>query len=588
MILFQSQIEEHQQLAEHYRELAAKREALAAGLLTVQQQADSDLSSLKQLVGKCKEVAPSAIATLKTAVLNLFSDGDGGNDDGNQPTEPTPNPDDEKDELICLNGETGDYLLSDGSTSVEDGDEEQLKSSTLTYTQTIKNRCSACWGYEVKSKADIKAGFVNRTHLSFMGVVNLERTGREFYETVENYLDRLYYNGQSCEWASPFASPASFDDTLYPSVLNAGSRFWHGATWSLGTVLEHLEGQEYRCQIDGAVGEVGLERHHLHYVPTQLEGQHCDIDAAPLTGQHCQLTCYWENDWQLEVLNGQAWEIASPLCCLLSDAPQHNKNKSTTEAGDMAYIELVVHAQNKAIAYQRKHDGEIICVYVGFRTKAIAQSWMHFIEAVTDRVELRQALRMQGFKWELKIKGMGMKQLERLVNEPIDKAYRTEVNTAVPPTYKPQPIPQPVNPDEVGKGDIVTQLLTPSHSYRVEQVMPNGILDCTNLTTGDRLGIRPGAVTLVQKAEHPDLIACILEVGDIVEVLEPPLKGEVGTVTQFNRYNELPLMVRTPGGEFSFKRQELKFISRPERKEPEIQVPSLFAASPYSKSFVGC
>jgi hypothetical protein len=31
MILFQSQIEEHQRLAEHYRELAAQREAKAAG-----------------------------------------------------------------------------------------------------------------------------------------------------------------------------------------------------------------------------------------------------------------------------------------------------------------------------------------------------------------------------------------------------------------------------------------------------------------------------------------------------------------------------------------------------------------------------
>ncbi|MBD2033918.1 hypothetical protein H6F76_02470 [Leptolyngbya sp. FACHB-321] len=31
-------------------------------------------------------------------------------------------------------------------------------------------------------------------------------------------------------------------------------------------------------------------------------------------------------------------------------------------------------------------------------------------------------------------------------------------------------------------------------------MMPNGILDCENLTTGDRLGLRPGAVSLVQKA----------------------------------------------------------------------------------------
>ncbi len=76
MILFQAQIEEHQKLAEHYRELAAQREALAAGLLAFQQQADSDLSSLRLLVDKCKEVAPSAIASLKTAVLNLFSESD--------------------------------------------------------------------------------------------------------------------------------------------------------------------------------------------------------------------------------------------------------------------------------------------------------------------------------------------------------------------------------------------------------------------------------------------------------------------------------------------------------------------------------
>jgi hypothetical protein len=281
---------------------------------------------------------------------------------------------------------------------------------------------------------------------------------------------------------------------------------------------------------------------------------------------------------------------------LLSDAPQHNKNKGTTEAEGMAYIELVTHPENKAIAYQRKHDGEIVCVYVGFRTKAIAQSWMHFIEAITDRVDLRQAKRMQGFRWEMKVKGMSIQQIERLAKEAIDKAYRTEVNTAVPPTYKPRTIPQPVNPEEVGQGDIVTALLTPSASYKIIQVMSNGILDCENLTTGERLGLRPGAVTLVQKAETEavtdepivDPLTNILEVGDIVEVLEPPLKGEVGTVTQFNRYNELPLMVRCPGGEFSFKRHELKFITRPERKEREVTVPSIFAASSYSKSFCGC
>jgi hypothetical protein len=496
MILFQAQIQEHQKLADHYRELAAKREALVAGLLTVQQQADSDLTSLKMLVDKCKQVSPSAIVSLKSAILQLFpSDGDDGNDGGNQPTDPTPNPDDDESELLCLNGETGDFLLS---SDVDDTE-----------------------AFDPPRDCPVSSD----EHVIVSGS---ELTGQSCAINVDLY------------WAM----------TTTPD----------GSAWDFASPLA------------------------------------CLLEDAPLLGQRCQLSSYWEHDWELEPLDGQAWEIATPLCCLLSDAPQPNDDKGTNEAEKTAYIELVTHPENKAIAYQRKHDGEILCLYVGFRTKAIAQSWMHFLEAITDRVELRQTKRMQGFKWEMKVKGMSMQQIERLAKEAIDKTYRPEIGSTKPPSYTPRRIPQSVNPEEVGEGDIVTALLTPSASYKVLQVMPNGILDCTNLTTGDRLGLRPGAVTLVQKAETEavtdepivDPLTNILEVGDIVEVLEPPLKGEVGTVTQFNRYNELPLMVRCPGGEFSFKRHELKFITRPERKEREVTVPSIFAASSYSKSFCGC
>jgi hypothetical protein len=472
MILFQTQIQEHQELAQHYRKLAAQREALAAGLLTVQQQADNDLSSLKDLVDKCKEVAPSAIASLKSAILNLFSDG--GNDDGgNQPSDPTPDT---------------DPVLEQTPVTEEVEEISFIDEDCLEYDTLEGQRC----------------------HID---------------QELDFYWTTAKPEGQAWDFASPIT---------------------------------------------------------------------CLLEDASLLGQHCQLSCYWQHDWELEPLDGQAWEIASPLCCLLSDAPQPNDDKGTNEAEKTAYIELVTHPENKAIAYQRKHDSEIVCVYVGFRTKAIAQSWMHFLEAITDRVELRQTKRMQGFRWEMKVKGMSMQQIERLAKEAIDKAYRTEVDSRKPPTYTPRSIPQPVNPEEVGEGDIVTALLTPSASYKVLQVMPNGILDCTNLTTGDRLGLRPGAVTLVQKAEKSEQVPATtneeqlqLEQGDLVEVLGAPLQGQIGTITQFNRYNELPLMVRCPGGEFSFKRHELKFISRPE-KQPQQQVPSIFTASSYSKHFVGC
>ncbi len=166
MILFQAQIQEHQDLAQHYRELAANREALAAGLLAVQQQADSDLSSLKLLVDKCKEVAPGAIASLKTAVLNLFSEGDGGDDGGNQPIEPTPEPDDEP-ELLCLNGETGEALTT----------------------------------------ANLDAEYSTHPHKA-----ELNGQAYEWSSPFASHLACLLWEdapltGQTCEWASLFASP---------------------------------------------------------------------------------------------------------------------------------------------------------------------------------------------------------------------------------------------------------------------------------------------------------------------------------------------------------------------------------------------
>jgi hypothetical protein len=103
MILFQSQIAEHQQLAEHYRELAAKREALAQSFIEVQSQAQTDLGSLKALVEKCSSLGGNdAIASLKNAVIALFGSDDDGNDGGNQPTEPTPDTDPDEPELLCL------------------------------------------------------------------------------------------------------------------------------------------------------------------------------------------------------------------------------------------------------------------------------------------------------------------------------------------------------------------------------------------------------------------------------------------------------------------------------------------------------
>lgn len=268
---------------------------------------------------------------------------------------------------------------------------------------------------------------------------------------------------------------------------------------------------------------------------------------APLTGQFCAVNP--ELYWEITPPDGSSWEFASPYACLLwEDAPmleQHctispsttedNENKSTNEVEGMAYIELVRHPENEAVAYQRKHDGEIICCYIGFTAKAKAQSWQIFVEAMTDRVELRPATRMSAFKYELKVKGLSKTQIDRLASEcDVKKTYHKPWNGETkPPTYKEPERKLPVNPDEVEPGDIVVQLLTPSASYKIIQVMPNGILDCENMTTRDRLGLRPTAVTLVQKGEKPQLTEPI-EFNDVVEVVADG-NDTVGLVGTFGR-----------------------------------------------------
>jgi hypothetical protein len=356
MILFQAQIEEHQKLAEHYRELAAKREALAAGLLAFQQQADSDLSSLRLLVDKCKEVAPNAIASLKSAVLTLFDSNDDGNDSGNQPTDPTPDLDDEKE-------------------------------------------------HEQKTQTD--CGF-------------------------------------------------DIDPTPKPAL------------------------------------------------DPQLDGQHCQL-TSPLA------SLLWED----APLLGQ--------CCTVEVSQTQSEKTSYTEfarvTDRVGYIKV-------------NNTGEIKSVYVGFNNKTRAKAWAKYLEIVTPKIELRPAKRVGDWKHEVKLSGLSLKQIERLAAEDLDKMPPAK-EPSLPPSYKPRSIAQPVNPDEVGEGDVVTALLTPGGSYKVIQVMPNGILDCENMTTGTRLGLRPNAVSLVQKAEKPQPTEPI-EFNDLVEVVADG-NDAVGLVGAFGR-----------------------------------------------------
>lgn len=228
-----------------------------------------------------------------------------------------------------------------------------------------------------------------------------------------------------------------------------------------------------------------IDEDSLDY-PT-MEGQCCHIEQ--------ELDFYWE---RLAKPEGQAWEFACPLKITHPVTTEDNENKCTHEGETVPYIELV--EVTDAIAYQKKSaSGEIVCTYIGFATKGKAVSWQRFVETMTSAVELRPAKRLERCKWEIKAKGLSITQIQRLSEQDFTKAFKPEAANTEPPA---------VQPNEFKPGDIVVQSLTPSASFKVEEILPNGVLDCTNLTTGDRQGLRPSAVQLVQKAstETPYLV----------------------------------------------------------------------------------
>jgi hypothetical protein len=449
MILFEAQIAEHQQLAEHYRELAAKREALAHTLLVVQQQVDSDLSSLKLLVDKCKEVAPGAIASLKSAILELFGTDDG-NDGGNKPTEPAP------DDPTPRAEQPQTYNSSDA---------EELETVCVGLPRSFAPGSTLA---DENGSLGIVIG-INNVGMSIdwlgLGSCPNPASGKG-----------VWYDWAKDNHALASLKPASHDQVKLLST----SEFLQLQSWQSDQLDQHW---------DNVWFDVGV-------------GCQCKWGGAAINrwivvfSESCEWTCPLASH-----LASALWEDAPLLGqhCIVTF--EHNGNKSTSKDEQMPYMELVRHPENGAIAYQCKHDGEIICVYIGFHRKNVAQSWMHFLEAITSRVELRQAKRMEGFKWEIKAKGLSMAQINRLATEDLNKSYRPEIGSTKPPSYNPQPKPEPVNPDEVQPGDIVTPLLTPGDSYEVLQVMPNGILDCKSLRTGVQMGMRPTAVSLVQKAQ---------------------------------------------------------------------------------------
>jgi hypothetical protein len=119
------------------------------------------------------------------------------------------------------------------------------------------------------------------------------------------------------------------------------------------------------------------------------------------------------------------------------------------------YIELIQHPQNKAIAYQRKHDSQIVCVYLGGNSMSRIKSWSEWLYRQnwgltrTECNNSRKALRLTEFKYELKLPALSKERINQLAKHNFSKLPKmptalpktTEADTpkAPPPLSSPSP-----------------------------------------------------------------------------------------------------------------------------------------------------
>jgi hypothetical protein len=124
------------------------------------------------------------------------------------------------------------------------------------------------------------------------------------------------------------------------------------------------------------------------------------------------------------------------------------------------YIELIQHPQNKAIAYQRKHDSEIVCVYLGGNSMSRIKSWSEWLYRQnwgltrTECNNSRKALRLSEFKYELKLPAMSRERINQLALHNFSKLPKMPAE--VPKTTGADTHKAPPNPSSPSPQTLVT------------------------------------------------------------------------------------------------------------------------------------
>lgn len=262
------------------------------------------------------------------------------------------------------------------------------------------------------------------------------------------------------------------------------------------------------------------------------------ISPAPqpnLNGQTCGIDpdAYWDS----AAPDGSSWELATPLCCEVSDAPLRGQFTELTcamksnvvpvyEEIKPAISTAVAESENlfnlvrlnNLVAYMRRGcDGEIVCCYVGANNKQNLKRWGEFLtvsHSVGTRFEVREAKRLTNWKWELKLWGLSFQQIEKLSNCDISKDPRKALPDA--PRSKTERVPSMLEIENIGVGDLVRSITVKNWQWKVEKINADGLLECDRVGANPPIKqtLHPGSVELISKA---DVDAAVQELSAYIE-----------------------------------------------------------------------
>ena len=145
--------------------------------------------------------------------------------------------------------------------------------------------------------------------------------------------------------------------------------------------------------------------------------------------------------------------LFTPETTLLPETIAHNQQSpvSMTSANstpdEPPYVELVQHSQNKALAYQRQHDSQIVCVYLGCNSISRIKSWSEWLYRQnwgltrTECNNSRKALCLTEFKYELKLPALSKERINQLAKHNFSSC-ETESSGGRIDGIKPHPYPK--------------------------------------------------------------------------------------------------------------------------------------------------